>query len=86
MLVLLNFYLQTQNSLVYETKADDVYEDFYESRSLFDFSNQNKDSRFYDPFNKNVVHKMKDEVRGKIISEFVGLKSKMHSFIRVDNK
>ena len=29
---------------------------------------------------------MKDEFRGKIISEFVGLKSKMHSLISVDDK
>ena len=33
------FLFTDTNSLVYETKADDVYEDFYESRSLFDFSN-----------------------------------------------
>ena len=29
---------------------------------------------------------MKDEFKGNIINEFVGLKSKMHSFLDVDGK
>ena len=29
---------------------------------------------------------MKDEFKGKIISDFVGLKSKMYSLISTDNK
>ena len=35
---------------------------------------------------KNVTGKMKDEFKGKTISEFVGLKSKMYFLIDVDNK
>ena len=31
-------------SLVYETKTDDVYEDFYENKNLFDFSDYPEDS------------------------------------------
>ena len=54
-------------------------------KSLFDFSNYRRDSRFYDPVNKTLIGKMKDEVRGKIIHEFVGLKSKMYSLITVDD-
>ena len=69
-----NLLFTDTNSLVYEVETDDVYEDFYEDKSLFDFSDFPKDSRFYDPFNKKVIGKMKDEVRGNINNEFVGLK------------
>ena len=74
------------DSLVYETETDDVYEDFYKDKNLFDFSDYPQDSKFFDPVNKNVFRKMKDEFKGKIMSEFVGLKSKMYSLIDVDGK
>ena len=35
---------------------------------------------------KKVIGKMKYEIKGKVISEFVGLKSKMYVLIDVDNK
>ena len=44
---------------------------------MFDLSNYPKDSKFFDPDNEKVIGKMKDELKEKIISEFVGLKSKM---------
>ena len=40
------------DSLVYEIKTEDVYEDFYEHKNLFDFSDNPRDSRFFDPGNK----------------------------------
>ena len=45
-------------SLVFEIKTNDVYEDFYGDRGLFDFSNYPEDSRFYDPVNKKDIGKM----------------------------
>ena len=72
-------------SLVYEIKTKDVYKDFYQDKNLFDFSYYPLDSKFVDPVNKKVIGKMKDEFKGKIISEFVGLKSKMYSLISVDH-
>ena len=73
-------------SLVYEIKTNDIYEDFYEDKNLFDFSDYPRDSKFFDLVNKTVIDKMKDEFRGKIISEFFGLKSKMYSLVDVDGK
>ena len=48
-------------SSVYEIGAEDVYEDFYEDKGLFDFSDYPQDSKFFDPANKIVIGKMKDE-------------------------
>ena len=46
---------------------------------MFDFSNYPEDPKFFTQANKKVIGKMKDESEGKMIDEFVGLKSKMHS-------
>ena len=59
---------------------------FFKYKHLFDFSNYPKDSKFFDETNKKVIGKMKDESEGKIIDEFVGLKSKMYSMKNIDGK
>ena len=66
------------NSLAHKIKSENVYEDFFKWKDLFDFSNYSKDSKFFDNANKKVIGKMKDEYGGVIIDEFVGLKSKMY--------
>ena len=62
------------NSLTYEIKSEDVYEDFYNDKDLFDLSNYPKDSNFFDPVNEKVIGKMKDVHKGKSIREFVEIK------------
>ena len=74
------------DSLVYEIKTEDIYEDFYEEKNLFDFSDYPLNSKFSDSVNEKVIGKMKDEFRGRIISEFVKLKSKMYSLYTVDDE
>ena len=64
------------DSLNYEIKSKNVYEEFFKWKDLFDFSNYSKDSRF---FNEKVIGKVKNEFGGIIVSEYVALKSKMHS-------
>ena len=72
--------------LTYEIKSEDVYEYFFKRKQLFDFSNYPKDSKFFDSTNKNVIAKMKDVSEGKIIDEFLGLKSKMQSIKNIDGE
>ena len=62
------------DSLVCEVKTEDVYEDFYQDKKFFDFSDYPLDSKFFDPVNKKVIGKMKGEFKEKISSEFFGLK------------
>ena len=72
------------DSLVYEIRGvDDIYEKIYEDKDLLDFNHYSRESKFYDNKNKKVIGKMKDEMGGKVATEFIGLKSKMYSLIRV---
>ena len=74
------------DSLVYEIKAENAYEDFYQNKNLFDFCEYPLDPKLFGSVNKKVAGKMKDAYKGKIISKFVELKSKMYSLISVDNE
>ena len=74
-------------SLVYGIKGNDsVYDEVFRDKKLFDFSGYDKKSKYYDCVNKKVIGKMKDEMSGKIIAEFVGLRSKMYSIVTADDE
>ena len=70
------------DSLTYEIKSEDVYEEFLRAN----ICNYAKDSNFFNETNKKVIGKMKDKSEGKIIYEFFGLKSKMYSIKDVNGK
>ena len=44
--MLLKLLLTDTDSLVYENEIEDVYEDFYRDKNLFDLSDYAQDSRF----------------------------------------
>ena len=74
------------DSLTYEIETEDVYQDFWNDKEKFDFSEYPKSSLFFDETNKKVVGKFKDEAYGIPITEFVGLRSKMYSYVKDNNK
>ena len=61
-------------SLVYEIETNEVYEDFYNDKYLFDLSNYPKDLEFFYSVSEKVNSKTKDVFTGKINDEFVRLK------------
>ena len=65
--------LTDANTLMYKVKAENVIEDFYKDKELFDFSNYPKDSK-YNNSNNLVVEKMKDKASGASVKGFAGLK------------
>ena len=45
------------DSLTYEIKSEDFYEDFFEWKDLLDFSNYSEDSKCFDNTNKKLLVK-----------------------------
>ena len=66
------------DSLMYEIKTEDVYEDFSKNKELFDFSDYSSESKYYNDSNKFAFHKMKDETSTAAIKGFLRLKVKMY--------
>ena len=74
------------DSLTYEIEAKDVYKDFFKDKEKFDNSDYPKYSPYFYKKNKKVIGKFKDEAAGIPIIEFVGLRSKMYSYIKENQK
>ena len=74
------------DSLTYEIEAKDVYQDFWNDKNKFDNSDYSESSPYFDKTNKKVIGKFKDEAAGVPICEFIGLRSKMYSYIKDNQK
>ena len=74
------------DSLTYEIEAKDVYKDFFKDKDKFDNSDYPEYSPFLYKTNKKVIGKFKDESAGIPITEFVGLRSKMYSYMKDNQK
>ena len=76
------------DSLCYEIRTGDIYEDMYDNKEMFDLSDITDErlKKFHDNTNKKVLGIMKPEDINNIITEFIGLRSKMYSLKFQDGK
>ena len=75
------------DSLVYDIKTEDFYEDIANDvEARFDTSGYSKTDFRPLPtsLNKQVIELMKDELGGKIMTEFVALRPKLYSYKKLD--
>ena len=68
--------------MTYEIEKKDAYEDFSKDNSKFNNSDYPENSPFFNITNKKVIGKFKDEAACVPVVEFVGLRSKMYSYIK----
>ena len=73
------------DSLCYEIKTGDIYQDMLQDIDLFDTSEYGQNHPLYSLANKKVLGKMKDETHGVPIQEFIGLRPKMYSILYTEN-
>lgn len=72
------------DSLLFYCETDNIYDDMKEHEYLFDLSDYPRDHPLQSDTkkrHKKVLGKLKDETNGIPISKFVGLRSKMYSFV-----
>ena len=82
-----NLLFTDTDSLMYQIFTENLYEKLYKDRSkYFDFCEFPKNSPYLDENNKRKIGFFKDEAKGQIILEFVGLRPKMYSYLTKTNK
>ena len=79
-------YIDT-DSFIMSIKTEDLYKDIAnDAEKRFDTSNYEVDRPLTTGKNKKVIGLMKDELGGRVITEFVALRPKTHSYLTDDCK
>ena len=74
------------DSLTYEIETENVHSNFRNDKDRFDNSDYQENSPYFNKTNKKVIGKFKDEAAGIPVVEFVGLRSKMYSYVKDNQK
>lgn len=77
-------YMDT-DSYVFELATPNLYQSLLPIQSYFDTSGLSKDNPAFSPTNAKVLGKMKDEMGGKYISEFLGVRAKVYCIVPEDS-
>lgn len=69
------------DSLIIHIETEDIYQDMKNNEGWYDFNDYPKDHPCYSDKTKKVAGKMKDELNGELVLEFVGIRPKMYSML-----
>ena len=64
------------DSLIVKVDTEDIYADMSLNADLYDTSNYPADHPLYSDENKKIIGKFKDELGGKVMTEFIGIRPK----------
>ena len=73
------------DSLYYYIETSNLERELFAHKHLFDYSDYDEKSEYFDASNKKVIGKFKCESSGNAIKEFVGLRPKMYSYTYKDS-
>ena len=73
------------DSLIIHVTTEDIYADMMKHADLYDTSNYSPDHQLFSDTNKKVIGKFKDELGGKVLTEFIGIRPKMYSYVGEDS-
>ena len=81
----INLLYMDADSFILKINTEDIYKDMSQDVDIYDTSNYKSDTKLFSTKNKKVIGKFKDELGGKIMSEFVGLRAKAYAYKYIDN-
>ena len=77
-------YTDTDSVIIHVT-TDDIYCDMQANISDYDTSNYPADHPLFSNTNKKIIGKFKDELGGQLLTEFIGIRPKMYSYVGEDS-
>ena len=69
------------DSVIIHVQTEDIYADMAQNLDDYDTSNYPADHPLFSNTNKKIIGKFKDELGGQLLTEFIGIRPKMYSYV-----